>query len=163
MQHNGVSKHQRTSVQYRQITRTYIGYIQLGWVLNISIQKAFFFFKWTIQNECVRGTSGKQSLLLTTLFDLTSQNWNYHEAEDTSFPFFLISIFLTFSLFFPLHTLCAVLQKWTQPEQSHAGTRHGKAFFTLLFQWLSECDRGWGLVLILSFHNSQLTKTLPLQ
>lgn len=160
MQHNGVSKHQRTSVQYRQITRTYIGYIQLGWVLNISIQKAFFFFLSEQYRMSVFGTHLASNhsywpLYLTSLLKTET----IMKQKILLFHFFLFF----FSLFFPLHTLCALLQKWTEPEQSHAGTWHGKAFCTLLFQWLSECDRGWGLVLILSFHNSRLTKTLSLQ
>lgn len=163
MQHNGVSKHQRTSVQYRQITRTYIGYIQLGWVLNISIQKAFFFLMNNTEWVCLGHIWQAITLpdhFIWPHFSKLKLSWSRRYFFSI---FFLISIFFKFSLFFPLHTLCALLQKWTQPEQSHAGTRHGKAFFTLLFQWLSECDRGWGLVLILSFHNSWLTKTLSLQ
>ena len=51
MQHNGVSKHQRTSVQHRQITHMYIGYIQLESVLNISIQRPFFFTFFFFMND----------------------------------------------------------------------------------------------------------------
>lgn len=144
----------------------YTGYIQLGQILNVSIQKGFFVCwfvclfiinvaEWAyLWHICWAVTLADHFVWPSKLKILWSRK--------SFFSFFLVSGF-DLPFFFWLHMLYALLQRWTELKQSYVGTWHEKVFCTLLFWWFSEYDGGWGLVLILSFHNSRLTKTLSVE
>lgn len=76
MQHNGISKHQRISVKYRQNTQIYR--LLPAWMsfehsyTKSPFFKLFFSLHEMVQNEHICDTSREQLLLLATLFDCPS-------------------------------------------------------------------------------------------